>query len=442
MSEEEKVKVDVIVVGGGPAGLVAAYTMAGQGLEVVVIERGEYAGAKNVGGLLYGTVLNELIPGFYEKAPIERPVSKRSLNFLGAEEHFSLAFGSESWSTPPYNNAYIVYRSQFDKWLAGEVEEAGASILEGMVVDDLIYDTANGSKKVVGVNIRGDEAFYADIVILAEGANAQVTKKAVKELGLNPGTKKQEFAVGVKEIIGLPKERIEGRFNILEHEGVALDFFGTPFEGITGGGFIYTGKEALHIGVVGRADSLEKAKTNPNEIMDKFKTHPRIQPYLKGGELLEYSAHMIPEGGYLAVGDVCGNGVMLIGDAAGLVNMSIYKEGTNLAMASGKYAGEAALYAKQKGDFSKQTLMKYDETLRQSKVMLDLKKYRKVPEVFESAPDLFLLYPENIAKLLVDYFEVNGEPKSQTQRKAFKNFIKNMPWFRFVRDAFRARNLL
>jgi len=438
---QEKVKVDAIVIGAGPAGLAAAYTMAKEGLEVIVVERGEYSGSKNVGGLLYGTALNKLIPNFYEKAPIERPVSKRTLSFLGEHEYFSINFGSETWSSPPFNNTYIVHRAQFDKWFSTQVEQTGANLLEATVVDDLIYETLNGEKKVVGVKIRGDEEFYSDVVILAEGANALVTQKASKTLGLKTGNIKQEYAVGVKEIISLSKEKIEDRFGLAENEGAALDFFGSPFDRVVGGGFIYTGKESIHVGFAARAESLTHSKLNPNDILDKFKSNPRVKPYIAGGELLEYSAHLIPEGGFDAVCELFGNGLMIVGDAAGFVNMSLYKEGTNHAMESGRCAGETAIIAKKKGDFSRQTLAEYEKKLKAGTILKDLKKYRKVSQVLEGTPNLFSLYPKKVAQLMIDYFTVCDESKSQIQKRAIRGFLKGLPKFEFVRDVIRAKAL-
>lgn len=442
MSGEDQVKVDAIVVGGGPAGLASALTMAQKGLEVVLIERGEYAGSKNVGGLLYGTILNELLPNAFEKAPIERPVSRRSIAYLGQGQHMTLDFGADAWSEPPYNNTYIVNRSQFDRWFAGQVEDAGANLLEGMVVDDLIYEGTNGSKKVIGVKLRGDEEFYADVVVLAEGANCLVTQKAREALGLKSGRHVQEYAVGVKEIITLPKEKIEDRFNLEPHEGAALDFVGYPFEGLVGGGFIYTAKEAIHIGAVAKIETVVKSKRNPSEILDAFKRHPGIRKYIEGGELVEYSAHMLPEGGYTAVGELTGNGVMIAGDGAGLLNMSLYKEGTNHAMESGKRAGETAAAAKETGDFSKAGLAGYEKQLRAGIALNDLKKYSEVPDVLASTPGLFSLYPEKVTRLLVDYFTVTEEPKSEVQRKAVKKFLKDLPKLQFLRDVIKARKML
>jgi len=208
-----------------------------------------------------------------------------------------------------------VYRAQFDKWFASEVEEASATILDGMVADELLYEGEDEDKKVVGVRIRGDEDFYSDIVILATGANSPLTESVVEQIGLKPGKEPQSYALGAKEIIALTKEKIEDRFNLSENEGAALDFIGVPFEGLVGGGFIYTA--------------------------------------------------LIPEGGYLAAGELITNGLIITGDSAGFVNMApLYQEGSNLAMASGKFAGETAILAKEQKDFSKNTLSVYEEKLK------------------------------------------------------------------------------
>lgn len=440
--EEETIQVDAIVVGGGPAGLSAAYTMAQEGSEVVVIERGEYAGSKNVGGLLYGTMLNNLIPEFYNKAPIERPVTRRSLIFLGGSEHMALDFGSDTWSIPPYNYTYIVHRSQFDRWFAAEVEEAGASILEGTVVDDLLYDSSNGEKQVAGVKVRGEEEFLAPVVILADGANPLVSEKALKTLQLHTGLNHQAHALGVKEIIALPKEKIEDRFQLGPEEGAALDFIGVPFDGLIGGGFIYTEKETVSIGFVAKIDTIVNRKIPPHHIIDTFKKHPKVRKYIEGGELLEYSAHIIPEGGYKAVPDIFDNGMMIAGDAAGLVNMSLYKEGTNHAVESGHYAGLTALEAQRKANFSKDTLRKYGQRLHEGVVMRDLKKYSAVPDILDNTPELLDLYPKKVTNLLVDFFTVSHESKSEIQKRAFKQFLKGLPKFQFVKNMIRSRKLM
>lgn len=441
MATDDQVKVDALVVGGGPAGLSAALTMAKAGLEVILVERGEYAGAKNVGGLVYGTVLNRLIPNAFEKAPIERPVSKRSLFFLGGEEHVGLDFGAAEWSRPPFNHTYIVHRSQFDRWFAAQAEAAGVSLLEGMVAEEVLTEGEGRDKRAVGVRLRGDERLYANAVVLADGANCLVSEKARADLGMRDGRVRQEYAVGVKEIIGLPRGVIEDRFNLEPGEGAAIDFFGVPFEGLVGGGFLYTARESIHLGFAARIESLTHAGISPNEVITRLKQHPLVRKYIRGGELQEYSAHMIPEGGYNAIPDLVANGALIAGDAAGFVNMSLYKEGTNHAMESGVAAGETLVELKPKGDWSAAALGRYRERLSGGVVLKDLKQYSRVPEVLANTPNLLSLYPKKVNRMLIDYFTVLPEPKKAVQRRALKNFLKGLPKFQFIRDLLRARHV-
>ncbi len=438
---DDRVKMDAIVVGGGPAGLTAAHTMASAGLEVALIERGEYCGAKNVGGLVYGTVLTKLIPDACSRAPIERPVSRRRIVFLGDGETASLEFGREAWSRPPFNHTYIVHRSQFDRWLSKEVEGAGANLIEGTVAEGLIYETRNGRKQAVGVKVQDGEEFYADSIILADGANCVLTDQVSEDLGLNRAHMENNYAVGVKEIIGLPRGVIEDRFNLDPHEGMAIDFLGVPFDGVVGGGFLYTAGESLHLGFAARIETLAHAGITPNELMERFRQHPSVRRLVQGGELLEYSAHMIPEGGYDALPDLAGDGVMVAGDAAGLVNMSLYKEGTNHAMESGWFAGQTAVEAKKKGDFSREALLAYPERMRGGVSMKDLKRFRKAPFVLENTPNLLSLYPKKVVRMINDWFSVGYEPKTAIQKRAFKTFMSGLPKFKFIRDALRARHL-
>lgn len=442
MADSDSMKVDAIVVGGGPAGTTAALTMAREGLSVILVDRGEYAGSKNVGGLVYGTVLSTIIPDVFSKAPIERPVSRRKITYLGAENHIALDFGSQNWSKPPFNHTYVVNRSQFDRWYAKQAEDAGVSLLEGMLVEDLIYEGEGPAKRATGVRLRGGEDLLADVVILADGANCLVSNKARDALGLKRGKHLQDFAVGVKEIIKLPREKIEDRFHLLPHEGAALDFLGTPFAGVIGGGFIYTAKDTIHLGMAARIATLVEAKKSPNELIDAFKNHPVVRKYLEGGELLEYSAHMLPEGGYDAIGDITGNGVMIVGDAAGLLNMSLYKEGTNHAMESGLEAAKAAIEAKKKGDFSAAALAGYEKALRGGIAIEDLKKYADLPDILANSPGLMTTYPEKTAQMLVDFFTVTRERKADIQKKAIKRFLNGLPKWQFIKDLLKARKLI
>jgi electron transfer flavoprotein-quinone oxidoreductase len=441
-SSEEKVKVDVVVVGAGPAGLMATHRLAQEGLEVIVVERGSYAGSKNVSGLLYSSVLSEAIPDFSEKAPLERPVTRRTLGFLGDDVFGALEFGCQDWRQPPHNQTWVVYRAQFDRWLAQEVEDAGANLLDGMVVDDLLYEGEGNDKRVVGVQIRGDEPFYANVVILAEGALGVVTEKAISELGMRHGLKHQYYGIGVKEIWGLPSGVIEDRFHLEPGEGAALEWVGSPFKGLVGGGFLYTGKESLALGFIVKVDSLAQSGLSPHELMESFKSHPEVKKYIHGGELLEYSAHTIPEGGYDSIPQLSDHGLLITGDAGGLVNASVYHEGANLAMASGRIAAEAVIQAHSKGDFSRDALAFYDEMLKDSFVMRDLEQYRKVPEAQKVFPRLMEVLPPRFCRILVDAYGQSQDPKRSIQRTAIRNFFDGLPKFRTAVDLWHMRRLI
>ena len=438
---DDQVKVDALVVGAGPAGATAALCLARRGLEVVLVERGGTAGSKNLGGLLYGTQLQGLIPGFHESAPLERAVARRRIVFLGDERQMALDFGAEEWGRPPCNNTWTVHRPAFDKWYAAQAEEAGAGLVEGAVVEGLLYEGGGASRRATGVRLRGDEEFRADVVLLADGAHGLVGQAARRELGMR-SPQPQHFALGVRETIGLPAGVIEDRFGLEPGAGAALDFIGAPFEGLIGGGFIYTQKETVSLGFAGRLESLRAAGVEPGEVLDRFKRHPEVRRLLKGGELLEYGAHLIPEGGIDAVPDLAGNGALVLGDAAGLVNMSLYKEGTNHAMESGRLAAETAAEARAAGDFSRGGLAGYAARMSSSTALADLRKYRDLPRILETTPELLSLYPRRVLDLLVDYFTVNGEPKDALQKRALKRFFAGLSKFALVRHLLRARRLM
>src|SRR5579859_7428901 len=201
-------KFDAIIVGAGPAGSSAALALAQAGLQVALIERGEYPGAKNVSGAaLYApNLLADLLPNYWEEAPVERYLTRRAMTFLAAEASISMDFRTNHFAQPPYNG-FTVLRPKFDRWLAGKAEEAGALLITSTVVDDLLYE----QEQVVGVRCRRDDGdLYAPIVIAADGANSFLAKKA----GLQHEFRADEMTLGVKEVLRLDAHTIEERFNL------------------------------------------------------------------------------------------------------------------------------------------------------------------------------------------------------------------------------------
>ncbi|MDW7675485.1 MAG: FAD-dependent oxidoreductase, partial [Bacillota bacterium] len=337
-------KFDVIVVGAGPAGIAAAYTAAKAGLKVIIFERGDHPGAKNVmGGVIYRQPTEELIPKFWEKgAPLERHLIEQRAWLLDKDSAVTLGYKCSLFGKEPYNN-FTVLRAKFDHWFAKQAVEAGALLINETVVEELIYE----GEKVIGVKTgRNQGEVLGNVVILAEGVNSLIAQKS----GMQKHIPSEQLAVAVKEIIALPKGTIEDRFNVDDGEGATIELYGDATKGMMGTGFIYTNKDSLSIGVGAIMSQMLKNKIAPYELLDYFKNHPMVKRLLHGGEVKEYLAHMIPEGGYEAMPKLYRHGLMIVGDAAMLVN-GIHREGSNLAMISGKIAAETAIRAKERGDF-------------------------------------------------------------------------------------------
>ncbi|MHB1651990.1 MAG: FAD-dependent oxidoreductase [Desulfitobacteriaceae bacterium] len=401
---------DVIVVGGGPAGLSAAISAAKAGLKTVVIERGDYPGTKNVmGGVLYTRATEAIVPEFWKEAPLERPVIEQRYGLLSGNEIISAAYRDPAWGEPPYN-AHTVLRVKFDRWLAQKAEKSGVMIITETVVEDLLYKGDN----VVGVRTgRAEGDLGAKVVILAEGVNAFIAKKA----GLAPHLRPDTVAVAVKEIIALPQEKIEDRFCLEQGQGATIELYGP--EGMMGTAFIYTNKDSLSVGVGAILGSLVRHKWTPHDLLESLKAKPYIKRLIQGGETKEYLAHLIPEGGYNAMPKLHRQGVLVVGDTAMLVN-GIHREGSNLAMTSGKIAGEVAAQAISTGDVSDQAMSLYETRLRDSFVVKDLHKYRNATHFLDSNPHILKVYPEIVANAARMFFTADETSKKERQKQIMK----------------------
>lgn len=424
---------DAIVVGAGPAGVTAAREMANAGLTVVVLERGAFPGAKNVwGGILYRQPTEEMIPGFEVDAPLERPIIEQRYVVLTESAMMGATYRSDAFSRPPYN-AYSVLRSPFDRWHAATAEAAGAEVYSEFTITDVIWEDG----RVVGVTTGDpDGELRAHCVVLADGANSLLAQK----VGLHKEWAPIDQALVAKELIALPAEKIEDRFALPSGMGTALEIFGESTSNLLGYGFIYTNRESISIGTGALLSDLIETGYNVNDMLDRFKQHPAIAPLLQGGETVEYSGHLIPEGGYDRLPRNYSDGVLVVGDAAGFVN-PLNREGANLAMLSGKLAAQTVVEAKAKGDYSAASLSRYRQLLDESVIMKDLKKIRNVTPFAHDRPHLLRDYPKLLESMLGEYLTVDGVPKKEKQKKML-GMVKRLPKKQLLGDIFGARKVL
>ncbi len=430
---------DAIVVGAGPAGSSAALALARSGMQVALIERGEYAGAKNVSGAaLYAPgLLAELLPDFWEEAPVERYLTRRVITFLGQESALALDFRTNHFSHLPYNG-FTVLRPKFDRWLASKAEQAGALLITSTVVDDLLYDGGHDGQ-VVGVRCRREEGdLYAPIVIAADGANSFLAKRA----GLQREFDAHEMSLGVKEVLRLDARTIQERFQLNEDEGMANEYIGYASGNVKGGGFLYTNRETLSLGVITQIASLAKERARPYDLLDQFKQHPAVAPLVRDGVSLEYSAHMIPEGGWAMLPRLARGGLMVVGDAAGFVFAAgLFLEGMNFAIASGLAAAATAQEAHAEGDYSTLSLSRYRQRLEKSFVLQDLKRYRRAPE-FINNERLQNVYPELFCQAAENVFRSNGTPRSRLGRTLYATLHSKVSLRAMLRDGWQAARAL
>lgn len=403
-------KVDVIVVGAGPAGVSAAITVARNGKKVVLVDRAPFAGAKNMyGGVIYTHAAKEIFPNYLD-APIERFVNTHSYVLLSEEESTEIKYKNPKTK----QESFVAIRAKWDKWCVEQAINEGVYFAPNTLVKELLTD--NG--KVIGIKTDVED-YFADIVIVADGVNSLLAK----QIGLRKQQKTKNMVLGVKEVIKIKPEIIEQRLGLSKDNGCAIELVGGPLSGLFAMGIIYTNKDSLAVGIGVLLEDLKTKKIKPYELLDKFKQHPFIKELIEDGELVEYSAHLIPEGGYNNLPKLYADGVMLVGDAAGLVN-NVHFEGTNLAMISGKYAGETAIEAINKNDFSSNQLCLYKKKLLNSFILKDLKTYRNTVATLATRTDSFLnYYPQKINEFFNIFTQADGIEKKGKFQKFAKNFF-------------------
>jgi electron transfer flavoprotein-quinone oxidoreductase len=275
----------------------------------------------------------------------------------------------------------------------------------------------------------GGDELRADVVIACDGVLSLLSEKA----GLRSPGSSHDFAVGVKEVIALDSGVINDRFTLDGNEGAARLFVGEVTRGMFGGGFLYTNRESLSLGiVVGIQDAMDdKLFIEVPALLEEFKNRPEIAPLIKGGNTVEYSAHIIPEGGFKALGNLCGNGILVAGDAAGLaLNIGFTVRGMEYALASGYFAAQAVLKAREAGNFDAGTLSVYKRLLEESFVLKDFRSFQETP-AFVGNPRFFTHYPELIGNIMRDVYAVPAGPKSRIYPTISKHVTVGELWALF-----------
>ncbi|MEV0899173.1 FAD-dependent oxidoreductase [Actinoplanes sp. NPDC049802] len=396
---------DVIVVGGGIAGCVTAYLLAQSGHSVALLERGEQVGSKNLsGGVFYAKVMEQVFPDFLTTAPVERRIDRNQLVFVNDESWVGVDYTDSRLSNT--GTAVTVLRGRLDAWLGEQCEQAGVMVMPGIRVDELLREGSAADPRIVGVRA-GEDELRARVVVAADGVNSFLARGA----GLRTAPPLHHLAVGVKGHITLPRRSIEERFGLTGDRGAALALVGSVTKGVGGGAFLYTNTESISLGVVLRLDDLTEKGLSSAEIFDDFLAHPLIAGYVEGGQLSEYGCHLVAEGGLAMRGRVTWDGLLIVGEAAGMtINNGLTVRGMDLAAQSAISAAGAITAALAADDTSSAGLAGYETSLDASFAGADLKTYAKAPAFMEN-PRLYKDYGPLLADVMHGVFGLDATPR-------------------------------
>ncbi|SJZ88026.1 FAD-dependent oxidoreductase [Selenihalanaerobacter shriftii] len=421
---------DAVIVGAGPAGASAALLLAQNNSSVALIERGKKPGSKNMfGGSIYRKPTAKIIPGFWEKAPLERSIVTDELWLMDKNSAVKVGFTGLKFNEPPYNK-FSAIRSKFDAWFANKAVEAGANLMTETLVDDLVYEKIGLlKKKVNGVKLDNGEIIYADVVLIAEGASANLTQKA----GMRGRIEASSLTLYVKEELALPPEIIEARFNLEPGEGANLGMIGYPTSGVIGKGGLWTNKKSISLITGGYLNQINAKGISPYQLLSRFKKHPLIKRLIAGAESIAYKAHVIPKGGYENVPQLYDDGLLIAGDAAMMISG---RRGSDIAMLTGLYAAETIAQARAAEDYSAKVLKGYEKRVMDSFFMKSIKKSKSAKKYYKDHPDADYLLTKAANDAAYRFFEVGVEPSEQKIKKIKKEILNMEPTKKLITDLY------